>query len=132
MDVGTITVVMVVALLALMLTGMPLGISTLVVSIGITLFKFGEPGLFLVASNVVCTSSSKYPLVAVPLFVLMASILEAIGGGRRPIQRHGHHIRQHTRRRCRADDAGFRGHGGDDGGDRRRDRDAGDSSPCRR
>ena len=78
MDVGTITVVMVVALLALMLTGMPLGISTLVVSIGITLFKFGEPGLFLVASNVLHVLSN-YPLVAVPLFVLMSSILERSG-----------------------------------------------------
>ncbi|MCG8511873.1 MAG: TRAP transporter large permease subunit, partial [Rhodospirillales bacterium] len=78
MDVGTITVLMVVALLALMLTGMPLGITTLVVSIGITLIHFGEPGLFLVASNVLDVLH-KYPLVAVPLFVLMASILERSG-----------------------------------------------------
>ncbi|MBC8159272.1 MAG: TRAP transporter large permease subunit [Alphaproteobacteria bacterium] len=78
MDVGTITVLMIVALMLLMLTGMPLGITTLVVSIGITLFKFGEPGLFLVASNVLDVLY-KYPLVAVPLFVLMASILERSG-----------------------------------------------------
>ena len=78
MDVGTITVLMIVALMLLMLTGMPLGITTLVVSIGITLFSFGEPGLFLVASNVLDVLY-KYPLVAVPLFVLMASILERSG-----------------------------------------------------
>jgi len=78
MDVGTITILMVIALLALMLTGMSLGISTLVVSIGITLYKFGEPGLFLVASNVLHVLSN-YPLVAVPLFVLMSSILERSG-----------------------------------------------------
>jgi tripartite ATP-independent transporter DctM subunit len=78
MDVGTITVLMIVALMLLMLTGMPLGITTLVVSIGITLFKFGEPGLFLIASNVLDVLY-KYPLVAVPLFVLMASILERSG-----------------------------------------------------
>jgi len=78
MDVGTITVLMIVALMLLMLTGMPLGITTLVVSIGITLFTFGEPGLFLVASNVLDVLY-KYPLVAVPLFVLMASILERSG-----------------------------------------------------
>ncbi len=78
MDIGTITVLMVVALLLLMMTGMPLGVTTLVVSIGITLLKFGEPGLFLVASNVMDVLH-KYPLVAVPLFVLMASILERSG-----------------------------------------------------
>jgi len=68
----------VVALLLLMMTGMPLGISTLVVSIGLTLFKFGPPGLFLVASNVVEVLHN-YSLVAVPLFVLMSSILERSG-----------------------------------------------------
>ncbi len=78
MGIGTITVLMVVALLLLMMTGMPLGISTLVVSIGLTLFKFGPPGLFLVASNVVEVLHN-YSLVAVPLFVLMSSILERSG-----------------------------------------------------
>jgi tripartite ATP-independent transporter DctM subunit len=78
MDVGTITLIMIAALMLLMLTGMPLGITTLVVSIGITLVKFGEPGLFLVASNVLDVLY-KYPLVAVPLFVLMASLLERSG-----------------------------------------------------
>ncbi len=78
MGIGTITVLMVVALLVLMMTGMPLGISTLVVSIGLTLFKFGPPGLFLVASNVVEVLHN-YSLVAVPLFVLMSSILERSG-----------------------------------------------------
>jgi tripartite ATP-independent transporter DctM subunit len=78
MGIGTITVLMVVALLVLMMTGMPLGISTLVVSLGLTLFKFGPPGLFLVASNVVEVLHN-YSLVAVPLFVLMSSILERSG-----------------------------------------------------
>ena len=78
MGIGTITILMVVALLVLMMTGMPLGISTLVVSIGLTLMKFGPPGLFLVASNVVEVLHN-YSLVAVPLFVLMSSILERSG-----------------------------------------------------
>ncbi len=78
MGIGTITTLMVVALLVLMMTGMPLGISTLVVSIGLTLLKFGPPGLFLVASNVVEVLHN-YSLVAVPLFVLMSSILERSG-----------------------------------------------------
>lgn len=78
MGIGTITILMVVTLLILMMTGMPLGISTLVVSIGLTLLKFGPPGLFLVASNVVEVLHN-YSLVAVPLFVLMSSILERSG-----------------------------------------------------
>ena len=78
MDVGTITLLMIIGLLALMMTGMPLGITTLIVSIVVTLLNFGEPGLFLVAANVLDVLY-KYPLVAVPLFVLMASILERSG-----------------------------------------------------
>ena len=78
MDIGTITLLMVVSLLLLMLTGMPLGISTLVVSLGLTLLKFGPPGFFLVASNVMEVLHN-YSLVAVPLFVLMSSILERSG-----------------------------------------------------
>jgi tripartite ATP-independent transporter DctM subunit len=78
MDIGTITVLMVVSLLVLMMTGMPLGVSTLTVAVGTTLLKFGEPGLFLVASNVMEVLYN-YSLIAVPLFVLMASILERSG-----------------------------------------------------
>lgn len=78
MDVGTLTVFIVGGLLLLMVTGMPLGIATLTVSILVTLFKFGEPGLFLVASNML-EILHNYSLVAVPLFVLMSSIMERAG-----------------------------------------------------
>ncbi|MCA8928145.1 MAG: TRAP transporter large permease subunit [Alphaproteobacteria bacterium] len=78
MDIQTATVVIVVSMLLLMMTGMPLGIVTLTVSIGTALYAFGEPGLFLVASNVQGLLEN-YSLVAVPLFVLMANILERSG-----------------------------------------------------
>lgn len=65
-------------MLVLMMTGMPLGIVTLTVSIGTALVFFGEPGLFLVASNIYGLLES-YPLVAVPLFVFMANIMERSG-----------------------------------------------------
>jgi len=71
-------VLIVAALLLLMLTGMPLGVVTLVVSIGTALRYFGPRGLFRVASNVYGLLEN-YPLVAVPLFVFMASILERAG-----------------------------------------------------
>ncbi|HEX6143590.1 MAG TPA: TRAP transporter large permease subunit [Geminicoccaceae bacterium] len=78
MDIGTITLLIVAALVLLMMTGMPLGIVTLTVSIGTALLNFGPQGLFLVASNVYGLLEN-YPLVAVPLFVFMASILERAG-----------------------------------------------------
>ena len=77
-DIQTASLIIVVAMLLLMTTGMPLGIVTLTVSIGTALAFFGPPGLFLVASNAQGLLEA-YPLVAVPLFVLMANILERSG-----------------------------------------------------
>ena len=78
MDLGTISVIMVVLLVALMMTGMPLGIVTLIVSVIMAVGFFGPRGLFLVSSNAVGLLEH-YSLVAVPFFVLMASILERAG-----------------------------------------------------
>jgi tripartite ATP-independent transporter DctM subunit len=78
MGIETVTLLIVAALLLLMMTGMPLGIVTLTASIGTALLYFGPRGLFLVASNVYGLLEN-YPLVAVPLFVFMASILERAG-----------------------------------------------------
>ena len=76
--IGPATIFIVAAMLALMATGMPLGVVTLVVSIGCAILFFGPKGLFLVSANVYGLLE-KYPLVAVPLFVLMGSILERSG-----------------------------------------------------
>lgn len=78
LHVGVVTLGIVVALLLLMLSGMPLGVATLSVSIITALLFFGPRGLFLVSSNAFGLLNS-YPLVAVPLFVFMASILERAG-----------------------------------------------------
>ncbi|SMX50442.1 TRAP transporter large permease subunit [Maliponia aquimaris] len=78
MDLGTISMLMVVMLIALMMTGMPLGIVTLIVSVVMAIGFFGPRGLFLVSSNAVGLLEH-YSLVAVPFFVLMASILERAG-----------------------------------------------------
>ena len=77
-DLGTMSMLMVVLLITLMMTGMPLGIVTLTVSIVVAVAYFGPPGLFLVSSNAVGLLE-KYSLVAIPFFVLMASILERAG-----------------------------------------------------
>ena len=76
--IGWVTVGIIVVLLTLMLTGMPLGIATLTVSVGLAFLFFGPTGLFIVHSNVLGLLE-KYPLVAVPLFVLMSCILERSG-----------------------------------------------------
>jgi tripartite ATP-independent transporter DctM subunit len=78
MDLGTVSIIMVLLLVALMMTGMPLGIVTLIVSVIMAIGFFGPRGLFLVSSNAVGLLEH-YSLVAVPFFVLMASILERAG-----------------------------------------------------
>ena len=78
MSIEVITLLIVAALLLLTSLGVPLGITTLTVSIVTSLLYFGIPGLFLVASNVVDVLG-KYELIAVPFFVFMANVLERSG-----------------------------------------------------
>ncbi len=78
MDIGTISLLIVVVMIALMLTGMPLAWVTMLLAVGCTLFWLGPAGLPLVASRVY-GFVSEYVFVAVPLFVLMACILEGSG-----------------------------------------------------
>jgi tripartite ATP-independent transporter DctM subunit len=77
-DIGTVSIGIVAALLLLMMTGMPLGVVTLVISIVCAVLFFGPGGLYLVSSNAFGLLEN-YALVAVPLFVLMASVLEKAG-----------------------------------------------------
>jgi tripartite ATP-independent transporter DctM subunit len=77
-DIQTATIIIVASMLLLMMTGLPLGVVTLSVSIGTALYAFGLPGLFLVASNITGLFEH-YTLVAVPLFVLMANVMERSG-----------------------------------------------------
>jgi tripartite ATP-independent transporter DctM subunit len=81
LDIGTISLLIVVVMIALMLTGMPLAWVTMLLAVGCTLFWLGPPGLPLVASRVY-GFVSEYVFVAVPLFVLMACILEGSGVAR--------------------------------------------------
>lgn len=78
MSIALVTLLIVLALLALMIVGTPLGVATLLVSVATSLIYFGTPGLFLVSSNVYHVLEN-YALVAVPLFVFMAGVLERSG-----------------------------------------------------
>ncbi|MGI9489944.1 MAG: TRAP transporter small permease subunit, partial [Geminicoccaceae bacterium] len=50
-DIGTVSIGIVIALIALMATGMPLGVVTLLISIVCALLFFGPKGLYLVSTN---------------------------------------------------------------------------------
>lgn len=79
MGIETITLLIVVSLLALMAIGVPLGITTLTVSLATAMLYFGErAGFFIVAANV-SEVLHKYDLIAVPFFVFMANVLERSG-----------------------------------------------------
>lgn len=78
MPIEYATLLIVGALFLLMLIGIPLGIVTLTVSLVTTLLYFGPTGLGLVGRQVVGALGS-YSFVAVPLFVLMASLMERAG-----------------------------------------------------
>ncbi len=78
MGIELTTLLIVLALLSLTALGIPLGITTLSVSIVTALLNFGPPGLFLVASSVVHVLE-KYELVAVPFFVFIANVMERSG-----------------------------------------------------
>lgn len=79
MGIEIITLLIVIALLALMAIGLPLGITTLTVSLATAVLYFGErAGFFVVAANV-GEVLHKYELIAVPFFVFMANVLERSG-----------------------------------------------------
>jgi tripartite ATP-independent transporter DctM subunit len=78
MGVETATILIVVGMIVLMLMGLPLGVVTLTMSITVALIYFGPPGLLLISANVFGLMNN-YALVAVPMFVLMASIMERSG-----------------------------------------------------
>ncbi|MCS6780530.1 MAG: TRAP transporter large permease subunit [Geminicoccaceae bacterium] len=81
MPIETITLLVVGAMLLLMLAGVPLAWIMMTIAVTCTLAWLGPTGLPLVASRVY-GFVSEYVFVAVPLFVLMACILERSGVAR--------------------------------------------------
>lgn len=79
MGIEYITLLIVLSLLSLMALGVPLGITTLTVSLVTAILYFGvRAGFFIVAANV-SEVLHKYELIAVPFFVFMANVLERSG-----------------------------------------------------
>ncbi|GHC34102.1 TRAP transporter large permease [Aidingimonas halophila] len=78
MDISTATMLMVGAIFALLVTGLPLAFITGLVAMVFTFGWFGTDALPLVTSRVY-GFITEYSLVAVPMFVLMASLLDRSG-----------------------------------------------------
>lgn len=78
MGIELITLAIVVALFTLMAIGVPLGASTLLISVTTAYFAFGTNGFILVTSAVTKVMD-KQALIAVPFFVFMANIMERSG-----------------------------------------------------
>lgn len=78
MDIATITLLIVAGISILLAIGVPLAFATGVIAMATALLAFGPMGLTLVASRTY-TLVSEFLLVAVPMFILMAAILERSG-----------------------------------------------------
>ncbi len=78
MGIELITLFIVLALFFLMAIGVPLGASTLLISVTTAYLAFGTNGFILVTSAVTKVMD-KHALIAVPFFVFMANIMERSG-----------------------------------------------------
>ena len=81
MDIGTISLLIVAGISLLLAIGVPLAFATGAVAMFTALVAFGPMGLTLIASRSY-TLVSEFVLVAVPMFILMAAILERSGVAR--------------------------------------------------
>lgn len=81
MSIKLITVLMVAAIGVLLMMGLPLAFVTGAVAMAFALANFGMPGLFLIESRIF-SFVREFILVAVPMFILMASVLERSGVAR--------------------------------------------------
>lgn len=78
MDIGTITVLIIAAMASLLLLGVPLAFVSGSIAVVLAVTQFGWNALFIVGSRTVDFLDS-FALIAVPMFVIMASIMEKSG-----------------------------------------------------
>ena len=81
MDIGLLTLVIVCAMAVLLVMGLPLAFVTGAVAVTVGLIEFGPNVLGLIASRIY-SFMNEYVLVAVPMFILMASLMERTGVAR--------------------------------------------------
>ncbi|MCC7273808.1 MAG: TRAP transporter large permease subunit [Alphaproteobacteria bacterium] len=81
MSIELITVAMFGGMIVLLLLGLPLAFVTGIIAVTFGLGLFGLPSLLLISSRVY-SFMNEYVLVSVPMFILMASIMERSGVAR--------------------------------------------------
>ncbi|MGH8693070.1 MAG: TRAP transporter large permease subunit, partial [Burkholderiales bacterium] len=81
MSIELITVLMFGAMLVLLALGLPLAFVTGLIGVVFTVGLFGMNGLQLIASRIY-SFMNEYVLVSVPMFIMMASLLERSGVAR--------------------------------------------------
>ena len=81
MEIGLLTLVIVCAMAVLLVMGLPLAFVTGAVAVTVGLIEFGPNVLGLIASRIY-SFMNEYVLVAVPMFILMASLMERTGVAR--------------------------------------------------
>lgn len=87
MDIGTISLVLLLGMLALLAIGMPLGFASGFLAVVVLVMKFGPDLLFgnfgtgplNILAQRMYGLATEYVLISVPLFILMATLLERSG-----------------------------------------------------
>jgi len=86
-DIGTISLVLLLAMLVLLAIGMPLGFASAVLAAGVLFMKFGPDFLFgtfgtgplNILAQRIYGLLTDYVLISIPLFIFMANLLERSG-----------------------------------------------------
>jgi len=78
MDISTISILLVVALIILLAMGLPLAFATGSIATVLTLYLYGPEALQIVGARIYDVMGN-YVLLAVPLFIFMANMLERAG-----------------------------------------------------
>jgi tripartite ATP-independent transporter DctM subunit len=81
MSIGWITILIPVAIMGLLMMGLPLAFVTGSIAVTVGLAQFGTPVLGIIASRIY-SFMGEYVLVSVPMFILMASLMERSGVAR--------------------------------------------------
>lgn len=77
-DIGTMSLLIVLAMVALLVVGVPLAFTTGAIAVVLCLGIYGPQGLLILGSRTFSFLDS-YSLVSVPFFILMASMMERSG-----------------------------------------------------
>lgn len=86
-DIGTISMVLLIAMLVLLAIGMPLGFASAFLAVGVLFMKFGPDFLFgtfgqgplNILAQRIYGLLTDYVLISIPLFIFMANLLERSG-----------------------------------------------------